>query len=409
MKNKEGINMKKTLLLILTILVYTSFCVKVDASVLLEEINYKKSLIEAYGTDYEEYLENNWKQVQIAEQVDNLLKNNYFNNYPEYYGGMYISDDSLNLIVQIVKDVNLQEKDLEVIEKIISLNKNIIIEYVENSYNKLISYNNEITKYIENNDDEEIQSNYIDVINNKVTLEISSDSDEKMKKTVNKILSKSRVNDKMINYRDASQIFLNATTIKAGQKYQVVGWECSTGFRTKYNGKNGVVTAGHCLDKVGADTQIGKIRVIQFKNNESYDYGFIETESNYTLSNDLAYPYSGYKKLAPPNNTSPLIVVNMAIAKSGFRTGYTAGKVTSINTGTRNIKDSADPNKSYNISGLISASYNGNTGDSGAPVFVPKSDLNGSILIGIHNASGGGESLFTSINDIPNSLKSGRY
>lgn len=386
-----------------------SFCPIVDASILLEEVNYKNSLREAYGSDYEEYLKNNQMQVSIAEKVDALLKENYYNNYPDFYGGMYISDDSLNLIVQIVKNVILNEKDFEVIEKISSLDKGVIIDYVDNSYNKLIEYNDYIGNYIKNSNANEIQSNYIDIINNKIVLEIDDVYNENTKKRVTGMLLKKKINNEIIKYKEAANMNLDAT-LKSGAKYQVVGWYCSTGFRTKYNGKNGIVTAGHCLDRVGADTQIGTIRLIQFKNNESFDYGFIETESSYSLSNDLAYPYSGYKKLAPPSSTtSPLIVVNMAIAKSGYKTGYTAGKVTSINTGGQTVGDPNDSNNVQTIYGLINANYSSATGDSGAPVFIPKSDLNGSTLIGIHSASTSGKAAFTSINDLPSSLTSGRY
>ena len=95
--------------------------------------------------EYEKYLERNWEQVQLSTDIQNKMKQYYnikdsFRDlYPDYYGGIYISDDAKNLVIQVVKE-NIPPKesnDYLIYDEIIGMNDNIIIEYVENSFNEL--------------------------------------------------------------------------------------------------------------------------------------------------------------------------------------------------------------------------------------------------------------------------------
>ena len=71
-------------------------------------------------------------------------------------------------------------------------------------------------------------------------------------------------------------------TIYSGQKINTGDVYCSMGFRAKFGGKNGYITAGHCLNKNNQPSH-GIIKKMIFSNNGYYDYGFVET--NYNSSN----------------------------------------------------------------------------------------------------------------------------
>lgn len=182
------------------------------------------------------------------------------------------------------------------------------------------------------------------------------------------------------------------------------------GFRTKYNNQYGYVTAGHCL-RNASSVQSGTVLYSNFTNNGYYDYGFVATNSQYTTSNKLEFPSGNIKTLAVVNYC-PTIVSNMAVAKSGIKTKYTSGKVTGINQTVTYKENSGN----IVIKGLVKTNVKSDEGDSGAPVFVPRTDSEGgSIPLGV--LSGGNKGVlgigrtmyFTSINDMKAEIQSGRY
>lgn len=82
----------------------------------------------------QETIDMNLEQAEKAAEIEDTLKEN---GYPEYYGGIYISDDSTHVVMLIVeenlpKDIN--SKEYELLENIIRKHENIEIKYVKNSY-----------------------------------------------------------------------------------------------------------------------------------------------------------------------------------------------------------------------------------------------------------------------------------
>ncbi|MCM1371037.1 MAG: helix-turn-helix transcriptional regulator [Clostridium sp.] len=118
-----------------------------------------------------DYYEKNYQKTFVARNVDALLKYRNDGGYPDYYGGMYISDDANNLILLIVKDKIPSENTREIYyyNELINLDESIKIEYVKNSYNVLEEVNDKIIEYITTHEiPEEYNSNYVDIIKNKV-------------------------------------------------------------------------------------------------------------------------------------------------------------------------------------------------------------------------------------------------
>ena len=61
-------------------------------------------------SDDEEYLKRNWEKFELSTKIQTTM-NDYYNIkdpftdiYPSYFGGMYVSDDANNLIIQVVKE-----------------------------------------------------------------------------------------------------------------------------------------------------------------------------------------------------------------------------------------------------------------------------------------------------------------
>ena len=145
------------------------------------------------------------------------------------------------------------------------------------------------------------------------------------------------------------------------------------------------------------------MKKVIFSNNGYYDYGFVETNYNYNVSNELGYKNGNITSLGV-TNYSPNIFVNMEIAKAGFTTGYTSGKVTGLN---QTYKSSDNNGNNVTLKGMVKSNLTAKKGDSGGVVFIPRSNNDGgSIALGV--ISGGSEGIlgigkaiyFTSINDM---------
>ena len=146
---------------------------------------------------------------------------------------------------------------------------------MNNSFNELNVTNNAASKYMSSREkNKNIVGSYIDVINNKIVIEMlidRADVQEKLKSDLSKY--NNYVNYDTIKYTTVDQPKIYSTTIKSGGKilarridenYVAV---CSMGFRTKYNNRYGYVTAGHCL-KNATSIQSGTVLYNRFDNNQ---------------------------------------------------------------------------------------------------------------------------------------------
>lgn len=376
------------------------------------------------SSSYEEYLNKNWEKVQLSTELQNILKEEYkikdiySSDYPKFYGGVYISDDSNYLVVQIVKNIKLTLKDKKCLEKIKALSDKIKVEYVQNSFNTLNKINNEISNGFTVDEFENISGSYIDVLNNVVQIE--TDKRENIIKLFdNKAFN---IDSEVLNSAisvTSSKNMKYYSNLNAGAKYIGRAGECSTGFRTRYNGKDGFVTAGHCVKSgktgyVAPSISVGSVEYVKYDVDGKYDYAFVATNSSYTPTNNLAYTSNNYTKLAVANYC-PAITVNMAIGKVGNNTKYTTGKVKGLNQSI-NATDDYE-NVIGKVYGLVKTNTKAGDGDSGGVVFIPRADsTGGSIPIGIVSGGNLGEILgigqsmyFTSIDVMPSAFQTGRY
>lgn len=368
----------------------------------------------------EDYLERNWARVELATKVQTTI-NDYYNikdiysdTYPTYFGGMYISDDATNLIIQIVEK-NIPSdgsEEFDIYNKIISMDETIKIEYVNNSFNELNEVNNYIAEnlFTSNSGKQIVTSSYLDIMNNAVGVELVDNNLPQqiiIKNSLSK--TKSTINSNIIKFSKTKE-YTTSSNLNAGGKYLRVAGQndnyCSMGMRVRYNGNNGYLTAGHCA-KGYSSFPSGTVQVVQFTTNQKYDYAFIKSNASYTPTNTLQ-SYSN----SPSNitklglvNYCPTITVNMAISKAGARTGYTTGKVTGLNQ-TVTYSD-----VNVTLKGMIKSDVYQGKGDSGGVVMIPRTDSNGG-AIGLGILSGGIDHgnlmYFSDLNVLPMGLQN-RY
>lgn len=374
--------------------------------------------------NYEEYLKRNWDLVQLSTKVQNKIKEyykiekEYEDEYPNYYGGIYLNDDATFLIIQIVKDKIPKENDddYKIYKEILDMDSKIRIEYVDYSFNDLNKVNNNVSDYMTlkdiNNDN--VTGTYIDVMSNTIVVEVLENNDKEKQKIIRNITMgknniQSMIDDdsKLITFKYGGIITNNRDIYPGGQAYKNAS--CTTGVRIYYNG-NGYLTAGHCVKGLKY-VSIGDVWDAKYTDGGYYDYAYIHITDNQTnITNKLeeTSPDGLVTKLAVVDYC-PSITTNMEIAKVGNATGYTSGKVTGLNQTVKIKKDN------YTIHGVIKSNLKSDEGDSGGPVFIPKIDaLGGAVPIGILNS---GETnlfgiqkamYFTSINDLPTYLQN-RY
>lgn len=362
--------MKKYMLLLLLFMIPTFInAEEYDVNNRLVYDYYKKiSLRESYGSDYYNYLENNYDKLKLSQDIIEKIVIN--DEYPDYFGGMYISNDSKKLIVQVVKDNISPEKVLEyeTYKELILGDNRVNIEYVNNNYKYLNNVNSKIidlfNKEIKYSHD--FVGNYIDIYNNVVVVEI----DEESPIDINE-LKNIYIDTNNIKFIKKSK---HVDSLKAGGgiKTKGISNSCSMGFRAKVNGKVGYITAGHCYNNTGESSTGGTVTLRQYGG--TIDAAFVKKTGSISLYNTLAYTGNGITALNTVGMT-PFLPAGTAVARSGVSSHYKSGTVISNNY-------SGYWNGVY-FTSLVSTNVYVLGGDSGGPVFFPNIINDGATLIGV--------------------------
>ena len=357
--------MKKYKILIITLIV-----------VLIITISYQTQAITNNDTAITQTtLEKNNYELKVSEKVEQYLQKDLNGEYPSYFGGMYISDDSSKLIVQVSLESNNNQKkkisssqQKSMLESLSKIDDTIQIEYVDNSYNELNEVNTKIINYFSNNNTyTNLVGNYVDVYQNLVIVELKENSD-----IMQEMFKREVIDSDLIKFVEKEENINTATTLKAGQGIpsDITNNFCSVGYRAKVNGKEGYITAGHCVKELNSVIYTGKVTKYQYSG--KVDAAFIEVNSSFSLSNSLKYYLSPVFSVRTVT-TSQKITVGMKVAKSGVTTQYTSGKVVSNNYST-------NAGGVY-LTNLVMTDVKADSGDSGGPVYIPGND--GGTILGI--------------------------
>lgn len=353
---------------------------------------------ETYGDSYRVQLNNNYQSVTKANKIKNLFEKDNEGNYtyPSYIGGLYI-DDNNRLIVQVVRKNIPKEENIEYskYQTILKTDERANIKYVKYSYDELDKaydtiLNNYLGKY------ENIKGLYIDVISNKVVVELKHYDEGSIEQFKNEILD-----SEMIYLTQGSDF---SDIINPGEGY--ANGYCSYGYRAKQGNKLGIVTAGHCINNnsIPYISFIGS--VIEKQDTGALDAAFIAINNGVTLTNTLnqKHPLTSVDTLSTSVGS---FTVGQNIGKVGVKTGFTLGTVNAVNYSyTQN---------STTYTNLAKANLNCDNGDSGGVVFEGALSFgnNGLLTLGIMKAKGtgsnAGQCLITKASKINSTFRIIRY
>lgn len=364
-----------------------------DYEEILKTDEVAKELEKNYGKNYKEVLSKNYEASEKAEKItNNMLKTKSVeNNYPDYYGGMYINDNQ-DLVIKIVKSKRESEKLFAAEE--------VLFEYVEHSYNELDEVNNIIIDYFGTHDvkDNKLVANYIDIYKNKVIVELENNTKEEQDWFMKNI-----INSKLIEFKKGVRHVTTARTYNAGAN---INDACSVGYRAKLSGKEGFITVGHCFWNTSVLPGFGTGTKISYKNNGNIDAAFVENAAGVSITNTLEYSYFPTTTL----NTKgyPGGAVGTIIVKIGGTTKMTSGSITNSNYSR------TDDHNIY-LTNLILTSAQCDEGDSGGVVFKPGNNIDktGTVLGVVHgkdgNKSGKGNMIYSRADLIQSELGITRY
>ena len=334
--------------------------------------SYEESLIKEFGENYKEIVKKNSQSVNKAQEINKLFSLNESKVvYPDYFGGMYI-DDEENLIIEVVdnlkpKKTNIKYNDFA---EMINVVDDSNIKYVKNSYNELEKVNNKIEEYIQSNNPGNILAHYIDVVNNKVVVELNDYNEVEIENFRRVVLD-----SELINFIKGNLVSVTSTYNPGGALLDGAGNQsCSIGYRAKLSGKAGFVTAGHCTMAAGASYyNYGTIKKRQVFG--SVDASFVE--SSHTITNTFQWSNYPYTTLSTSDYSISDLIYGNIITKVRAKTKATTGKVTNISWS--GAIDQGTMTKWF--TDMVYTNVYNAGGDSGGVVFV--NDNNVAKLLGI--------------------------
>ncbi len=362
-------------------------------------------LKDTYGNNYLDVINKNVESTAYAKKIDDLFleNNNKEKIYPDYYGGVYINDNQ-ELVFQYT-DYNQFSQNKLLSSELKNIDNNMIYENVKFSYNELKTTYNNILSLIKKNKIQGLNGFYIDVKNNRIVVELNELSIAENFK--DKILDSN-----MVSFAKSEPYRITSTHNIGGplKAYDNVVF-CSMGFRAKYNGKTGIITAGHCV--VDNETlPFGHVEKVQFSG--SVDAAWIK--STETLTNNLeyqTYPRTTIKT----NTTMPYLAPGSLLGKVGYASHAVTGTLISLNHTVFYDKEVNNLDHDVTLTDMGYANLTTRPLDSGGAVFTFSNSNNSSAsLVGItsggvfeQNSDISSVVNFTKLNNILNGLGVTRY
>ena len=285
--------------------------------------------------------------------------------YPQTFGGCYINEDKLCVLVTSTDDATLDYYKDIFDEYIIY----VVFEEVTYSYNELLNASEIIAKEISETEID-VVCHYVSEIDNEVVIGIHPEDYEmaKNRRTSMPIsIPYSIVKEEPIN---------EETALVGGKKITIPAGGATLGICGIYNGYNAVLTCGHSINvgdtiifRPTSDT-IGSVIYSRYSPSLNGDFSIVRvTGEDITLTNSIADTYSITGTYLTP-------AVNTVVKKYGGYSGYAYATVTQ-----RNV--TGDGAKGLSVVKITYGTSQG--GDSGGPYFITE---NGSHkFCGIHHGS----------------------
>lgn len=340
------------------------------------------------GGKTEEFFRTQTESIIQYNQLLNKLKSQTWSRggktiYEQCYGGAYLNDDG-ELVVLLSNNTYANRERM----KEYTDNPDILLETCTYSYNELQSVINSIrSSHTELKEiGAGISSMYIDVINNRVVINVQNLNAYK-ESEIRKVIDSSCM--VIQNTEEVFELQEGVSQISVNPGSELINLSTSKkatfGFAATRNGVQGYVTAGHFGKAVGQQISyngsvIGTVTRTGWTENTYADAAFIE-------SNGVAVPSTaflgGYHCTATLTPTIDF-PVNTVIYMYGKISGLQSGKLNSYTYDYIPLNP-----EYYTVTDHVIADYKSAEGDSGAPIFIYTGWNNGRhtcTLIGIHSA-----------------------
>lgn len=395
------------------IITSNNYMLKMPNNILTDELlesdvwweNVQKDYQEYLGEDYQDKVKRNGIASKNADKIRDLFDKTVDDEviFPPYIGGLYINDNN-DLVIQIVKNnipTDLSNDYLKYL-KVLSVDKNAIIEYVNYSDQELKDLNDSIINALTSKYSFEeigIAKLYIDTINNSVVVELLDYNEVNINKFKHLIS-----NSKAIKIKQGDKI---VSSLKAGGK---IGG-CSVGYRArkKSSGK-GFVTAGHCYCN---GTNISGYGVVQNRQlTGKVDAAWINSAgTSLTIYNTLhKWNVSGTQPLPSPASITTTVstpTVGQYIGRVGQTTGHRLGQITSVNLSFHLVEGDDCLHLCPTMTNQISTTVYQDYGDSGGIVYL--SADRSTLGIGTFKDTSNNHMIFNSAKNINSAFGISRY
>ncbi len=321
---------------------------------------------------------------------------------------MYI-DDNDNLVIQIVESATPTKNDKEysTYQSALAVDKDSKIEYVKYSYEELQEVHDQILAYFLSDENNIISGLYIDVISNRVVVELMNFTEKEIQEFKNVV-----TNSSMVSFKNGT-VFESISTVNPGVFFQSsTSQGCSYGYRARNSaGQEGVVTAAHCfLDgKKGSIASVGPVK--NWQCGGKMDAAFVQNTKGASLTNNFAQKYPLGNVTSLSTNVVNSFYAGQKIAKLGSKTGFTLGSVSFPSYSVSMLMDSLKI--TVNFTDLVYADMLSLNGDSGGIVIDQTLNFNdGYLTAGICTASSStnrNHSLFAKASNINSTFGLSRY
>lgn len=345
-----------------------------------EFVENQAKAISAYTSFFQYYYE---QQCKSGIRVNGYTVNGVSSEFiPDFYGGSYVNKLG-NLVIEVTNSYNTPDfyqgnVYKEILRATGAESKDIVIRFVDVAYNNLMNGMTEVEKYVLSESEIDSLGFGIDDYNNEIEIDVPVSIDKKDKIEI-------FLKEKMtgipykINYDTFD--FIDETGVYPGEDvYNQLG-TFSLAFPAEIlvsgNYKTGYMTCAHAFTGLSSsDVHIGDGPCIGT---------FSSSHSNYGGTSDAAFVET---------NSSAVIYHTLYLGTTTIRSSYcylSQGCVVYKNGAMTRITSGEVKNTSYSmkVSGtsftdLVTASYDSDSGDSGAIVYSEPDAVNYAYVVGIH-------------------------
>ncbi len=247
--------------------------------------------------------------------------------YPDYFGGCYIDDNILHIIL-----VEPTTEELKILDAILSDYENaIIFEYGSYSQASLQDYADSTAAELKEQG-LRVTHWYVEVETGNVIIGVVSNDIDSANVKVAEIQNYTfRSSTPKIVIEEGEYTTTASDPVIGGSTIVIRTSSRSAGTCGYYDGSSAMVTCGHGNTATGSavrlnGSQIGTVVDVQYTDEQAGDYSIIELTSEELLSHKIGDSSDGLITITGGTYLSP--AVGTYVTKYGYKTGYSYGTVT---------------------------------------------------------------------------------